>query len=118
MSDFITQMKTMDLNIFDKMFLIGFTFLVFWLLYNGLSILTFGGIVLIYGAFLTYKGQIFFATASYLLADVCWITNAWKFNDFQGVLFISIGITFGVIATLKMKNGNMKKDLLHKPVNQ
>ncbi len=111
---FITQFKTMNFNLFDKLFIILFTSLVIFMVYDGISIITWGGIVLIYGAFLTYKGQIFLATASYIFADCCWIINAWNYSDIQGVFFIGAGIFFGIIATYKMKNGYMEKDLLKK----
>lgn len=74
---FFKQLKTISLNKLDRVFLIGFTVLVIWLCYNGITILTLGGIVLIYGSFLTYKGQIFLSAFSYIVADICWIYNAW-----------------------------------------
>lgn len=112
MRDIITQFRLIKLNIWDKLFLIGFTAIVIWLFINGMSVLTLGGIVLIYGAFLTYKGQIFLSVGSYIAADICWVWNAWQHDDSQGVIFISIGIVFGILATYKMKKGHMEKDLL------
>jgi len=112
MNDILKQLKTINLNIFDKLFLGFFTTLVIYMIITGMSVLTIGGIVLIYGAFLTYKGQIFIATGSYLAADFCWILNAWASADIQGVAFIGTGIFFGIIATYKMKSGHMNKDLL------
>jgi len=111
-NEIISQLKTMEMNLFDKTFIIGFTLFAICYIYSGVTILTIGGIILIYGAFLTYKGQIFLATASYIMADVCWISNAWGNNDLQGVIFIATGILFGIIATYKMKSGKMNKDLL------
>lgn len=110
--EIFSQLKTMEMNLFDKAFIICFTLFAICYIYTGVSVLTIGGIILIYGAFLTYKGQIFLATASYIMADVCWISNAWNSNDIQGVIFIATGILFGIIATYKMKSGRMKKDLL------
>lgn len=109
----LTQFKSIELHIWDKVFILSFTIFVVWLFFTGMSILTFGGIVLIYGAFLTYKGQIFLSVGSYLLADFSWVLNAYFNDDLQGVIFISIGIVFGVIATHKMHSGKMKKHLNH-----
>lgn len=111
-NDIVAQLKTIQMNLFDKAFILFFTICVLWLIYNGVSVLTIGGIVLIYGAFLTYKGQIFLATASYIFADICWISNALVSHDIQGAIFIGLGIFFGILATYKMKSGRMKKDLL------
>lgn len=109
-----SQTRSIILNIWDKIFLFSFTMVVILLFYNGMSVLTFGGIVLIYGAFLTYKGQIFLAVFSYLAADFCWVWNAWQLNDIQGVVFINLGIVFGLLASFKMGTGKMEKDLLKK----
>lgn len=112
MKDVAQQLKTIQLNLWDKLFLMGLTLLTIWLFVGGMSILTFGGLVLIYGAFLTYKGQIYLSAFTYLTADFCWVYNAWGHDDFKGVVFISVGIVFGMLATYKMKNGYMEKDLL------
>lgn len=112
-NDIISQLKTIRLNVFDKIFLFVYAIIVAYMIYNGVTVLTIGGFVLICGAFLTYKGQIFLATASYIFADLCWIFNAWYGHDIQGVIFIAAGILFGILATYKMKNGHMKKDLLN-----
>jgi len=114
MSDIIKQFRMIHLNIWDKLFLILFTVFVLWYMLNAMTILAFGGIVLIYGAFLTYKGQIFLAIGAYLTADMCWIINAYMNGDWQGSVLISIGMIFGILATYKMKNGDMEKDLLKK----
>ena len=70
-----------------------------------------GGILLNIGAFLTYKGKIYQAVIVYLFADVCWIIMAYEKNDYIGAFFIITGTTFGFLAYLKMKNGEMKKTL-------
>lgn len=112
MNAFIAQFKAIKLNLYDKFFLFGcgVTFLV--LMVNGMTILTLGGLFLIIGAFLTYKGQILISIAMYLIADVCWIVNAWQVDDIQGTIFIIIGITFGTASTWKMMSGQMEKDLI------
>lgn len=70
-----------------------------------------GGILLNIGAFLTYKGKIYQAVIIYLFADICWIIMAYDNEDFWGVLSIIIGVTFGFLAFLKMRNGEMNKTL-------
>jgi len=70
-----------------------------------------GGLLLNVGAFLTYKGKIYQAVIIYLFADICWIIMAYQKNDYIGAFFIITGTTFGFLAFLKMKNGEMKKTL-------
>ena len=111
-TDIITQFRSIELNVWDKLVIIGFTILTTVLFYQGITALTLGGIILISGSFLTYKGQIFLSVGSYITADFCWIYNAWTQDDWKGMIFISIGIIFGIIATFKMGTGKMKKDLL------
>ncbi|MEA3370275.1 MAG: hypothetical protein U9Q40_02975 [Campylobacterota bacterium] len=73
-----------------------------------------GGILLNIGAFLTYKGKIYQAVIVYLFADLCWIFMAYLKDDYIGAFFIVTGTTFGFLAYLKMRNGEMHKDLNHK----
>jgi len=70
-----------------------------------------GGVLLNIGAFLTYKGKIYEAVIIYLFADACWVIMAYQKDDFLGVMSIVIGVIFGFLAFLKMKNGTMKKNL-------
>lgn len=70
-----------------------------------------GGLLLNIGAFLTYKGRIYEAVIVYLFADVCWVIMAYEKDDYLGVISIIIGVTFGFLAFLKMRNGKMKKNL-------
>jgi len=70
-----------------------------------------GGILLNIGAFLTYKGKIYQAVIVYLFADLCWMIMAYIRDDYLGAFFIIIGTTFGFLAYLKMKNGEMHKTL-------
>ena len=114
MKSIINQFKLITLTIWDKLFLIIFTIIVGLLFTKGMTIITFGGIVLIYGAFLTYKGQVLLSVGSYLFADLCWLSNAFMRDDIQGVIFISIGIIFGLLATWKMSSGHYEKDVLKK----
>jgi hypothetical protein len=75
-----------------------------------------GGILLNIGAFLTFKGKIYEAVIIYLFADVCWIIMAYERDDYWGVVSIIVGVTFGFLAYLKMRNGAMNKSL-HKEEN-
>ena len=70
-----------------------------------------GGFLLNIGAFLTFKGKIYEAVGIYLFADVCWIIMAYQRDDMWGVASISIGVTFGLLAFLKMKSGEMRKNI-------
>ncbi|NCO01171.1 MAG: hypothetical protein GW906_05025 [Epsilonproteobacteria bacterium] len=70
-----------------------------------------GGILLNIGAFLTYKGKVYEAVIVYLLGDLCWMFMAYTRNDYLGALFIIIGTTFGFLAFLKMRRGEMNKSL-------
>ena len=70
-----------------------------------------GGIFLNIGAYFTYKGKIYEAVAIYLVADICWIVMAYEKDDFWGMASISVGVTLGLLAFLKMRSGTMKKNL-------
>lgn len=114
----LEQLKTINLNKFDKIsIIIYFTIVIGYIITNQLTILTIGGLLLMVGAFFTYKGKIFIAVIWYLLADTCWIINAILINDLQGAIFVAIGIVFGAIASIKMKRGNMESELKHKDIN-
>ena len=70
-----------------------------------------GGILLNIGAYLTYKGRIYQAVIIYIFADLCWIALAYEKNDYIGAFFIITGTTFGLLAYMKMKKGEMSKSL-------
>jgi len=76
-----------------------------------MSFAVIGGLLLNIGAYLTFKGKIYEAVAVYLFADICWIVMAWQRDDFWGMTSIFIGVTFGLLAFLKMKRGDMNKNL-------
>ncbi len=76
-----------------------------------ISFAVLGGIFLNIGAYLTFRGKIYEAVAVYLLADICWIIMAWQNEDMWGVIFIIVGVTFGILAFTKMKMGKMNKNL-------
>jgi hypothetical protein len=72
---------------------------------------TLGGILLIIGAFFTFKGNIFRAVIIYGLADLCWVSLSIIAGDYVGASFIIIGMLLGLFAFYKMKTGKMRKDL-------
>lgn len=79
-----------------------------------MSFAVIGGILLNIGAYLTFRGKIYEAVVVYLFADLCWIIMAYERGDFWGVLSIVVGVAFGVLAYIKMKNGDMSKSLNNK----
>jgi len=70
-----------------------------------------GGILLNIGAYLTYKGKIYYSVIVYFFADICWIVMAYEKDDIIGAFFIIVGTIFGFLAYLKMKHGEMRKSL-------
>ncbi len=70
-----------------------------------------GGILLNIGAYLTYKGKIYQSVIVYLFADICWIIMAFEKDDMIGAGLIVVGTIFGFLAYLKMKDGEMQKNL-------
>lgn len=75
------------------------------------TIATLGGLLLTAGAFLSFKGMVYQAVATYLFADVCWIWLAYDKGDYQGVAFTVVGTLLGLAAFIKMYLGIMRKDL-------
>jgi len=76
-----------------------------------MSFAVLGGLLLNIGAFLTFRGKIYEAVAVYLFADICWIIMAYQRDDFWGMISIIVGVTFGLLAFLKMKTGKMNKSI-------
>ena len=77
-----------------------------------ISVAVIGGLFLNLGAYLTFRGKIYEAVGVYLIADICWIIMAWERDDLWGVASIFIGVTFGLLAFVKMKTGKMNKNIL------
>jgi len=75
------------------------------------SLAVLGGILLNIGAFLMFRGLAFQAIIVYIFADICWIFMAIQKDDYVGAIFITIGMTFGFLAYLKMRSGKMHKNL-------
>lgn len=57
------------------------------------------------------KGEINYAVAVYFLADVAWVYLSFQTGDVIGATFVVIGMTFGLIAFIKMNTGKMRKNL-------
>jgi hypothetical protein len=76
-----------------------------------MSFAVLGGIFLNIGAYLTFKGRIFHAVIAYLLADMCWVVMAYERDDFWGIISITVGVIFGLLAFYKMKIGVLRKTL-------
>jgi uncharacterized membrane protein YvlD (DUF360 family) len=111
----VDQVKSIELNRFDKIAISLYIFVILgYIIAGALTILTVGGLILIGGAFYTYKGKILTSVAWYIMADFCWIANAIDIGDMQGAIFVTVGVIFGTIATFKMKNGHMDSELKHK----
>jgi len=109
------QIKSIQLNTFDKVAVIVYLMVFFgYLIVGALTILTVGGLILIGGAFFTYKGKILTSVAWFILADFCWVANAITIGDIQGGIFVSVGVLFGMLATYKMHSGHMGNELEHK----
>lgn len=70
-----------------------------------------GGLFLNFGAYLTFRGKIYEAVGVYLVADICWIVMAWERDDMWGMASIIVGVTFGLLAFIKMQTGKMDKHL-------
>lgn len=79
-----------------------------------MSILTLGGLLLIAGAAIQWRGYIRTAIWCWILADFCWIYNAWSIGDYFALGTIGLGATLGILTVIKMHSGifhsNLKKD--------
>lgn len=76
-----------------------------------MSVALLGGILLILGAFFTFKGQVMQAVGIYFLADFCWVYIAFASGDIIGGVMVFIGMLLGLGAFLKMNFGKMRKTL-------
>ena len=103
--------NSMEINWFDRIFIFFLSSTFTYLIVTSASYLTFGGLILILGAWFVFKGEIFIATFSYLVADAMWVTNAISLGDTQGAIFIGIGMALGIGATYKMQIGKFTKNI-------
>ncbi len=107
-----TQRFKKNIDNMDRLYLVVYILICVYYTFAGLlTFLTAGGIILVLGAWFVYKGEIFFATFIYLLADVMWIFNAYQINDYHGMFFILLGMLLALATTLKMHYGTMLKSL-------
>ena len=111
MSKFFIFVEKLEITLFDKIFLFLYSSLLVYLIVTSASVLTFGGALLIFGAWFVFKGEIFVATWLYLIADSIWATNALEHGDNEGALFILVGMLLGLGATYKMQIGKFAKSI-------
>jgi hypothetical protein len=76
-----------------------------------ISFATVGGLLLIAGAYFTYKGEILTSVSIYIFADIIWILLGIQSGDFVGAGLIFIGGVLGILAWLKMNSGVFNKTL-------
>lgn len=70
-----------------------------------------GGILLMIGSYFVSKGEIYKSVIAFWLADIAWVFLALLSGDIFGSITVFIGMTFGIIAFLKMHKGEIRKDL-------
>lgn len=76
-----------------------------------MSFASIGGILLIIGAWFTYKGNLFMSIILYFIADACWFGIAIVAGDYLGASLIIIGMLLGVGIFIKMNKGIFVKNL-------
>jgi len=72
---------------------------------------TLGGVMLIIGAFLMYKGQAMYSILTYFFADTMWAWMSWEKGDTFGFSLVILGMIFGFGVFLKMHTGIFVKNL-------
>jgi hypothetical protein len=80
--------------------------------FKGVSALTIGGLLLMYGAWYVANGNVFYSIIVYTLADICWLINAYLSNDLFAAVTVSVGIGTGLYVTYKMQRGTFRKSIL------
>lgn len=70
-----------------------------------------GGLLLILGAFFSWRGYIQYSIITYAVADVFWLLNALESGNTWGSVTIAIGFTLGVLTYIKMHVGVFHKNL-------
>ena len=81
------------------------------LIFLELSVISFGGLMLILGAKYMNVGNIFNSTICYVIADLCWSVNAFNNNDIFGAIAVNLGIIIGLRVLYKMNKGMFVKSL-------
>jgi len=77
-----------------------------------MTLATLAGISLIIGAFLVYRGQIFYAVMVYFVNDMVWTYLTFvERHDILGGIIVVTGALLGVASFFKMQLGKMAKSL-------
>lgn len=76
-----------------------------------MSSATIGGILLIVGAWFTYRGNIYLSIILYFAADCCWLSIALSTGDYFGSALVTLGMILGVGVFIKMNTGIFVKNL-------
>lgn len=76
-----------------------------------MSVATIGGVLLILGAWFTYRGNIHLSIILYFVADACWFGIALNSGDILGSILVLIGMVLGFCVFLKMNKGVFVKNL-------
>jgi len=76
-----------------------------------LSIISIGGLMLIFGAKYMNLGNVFYSTIYYIGADLCWSINAFNSNDYFGAFTVNLGILVGLSVLYRMNKGSFVKSL-------
>lgn len=77
-----------------------------------MSAATIGGLLLIIGAWFTYRGNILLSIIIYFCADFCWLVIAVSTGDYLGSSLVLIGMALGIGIFIKMHKGIFVKTLL------
>ena len=80
--------------------------------YSSVSILTIGGLYLMFGAWYVATGNVYYSIIVYTLADVCWLINTYNSNDLFAAITVSVGIATGLYVTYRMRQGTFRKSIL------
>ena len=70
-----------------------------------------GGLFLILGAYLLYRGHAFYSIITYFFADLCWLAISLVNHAWFGSFAIIIGIIFSIGTWFKMNKGIFVKKL-------
>lgn len=76
-----------------------------------MSVATIGGILLILGAWFTYRGNLYLSIILYFIADICWFIISLNSGDILGSILVLIGMVLGFCVFLKMNKGVFVKNL-------
>lgn len=82
------------------------------LIFPSTSVLTIGGLLLMFGAWYVASGNVFYSIIVYTLADVCWLINAYISGDIFAAVTVSVGIGTGLYVTYRMSQGTFRKSIL------